>query len=262
MERPWRERRDMLVGILSAASVEDRQQVVARLDARFEEFADLEDYEIACGICEYIGVDIPREGGIRRTALRRWALDPQRGGSLPVMRLIDFIDGENAIAVHIAADLRKRGRVADAAVLMARLPTSSLAGHIAGDTRVGDAELERLCSILAMGHCGFDAEEELEPVRHGAVKLPFSLGTGLEYIDSVEAAESAAARLQEARVLALSVWQEEAPFWYSPVVIIVMCSEDFCAVFDLLALRSANLLDWAKVARQLRALLSERETLK
>ena len=34
LDRPWRERRDMLSGILSAASVADRQQVVEKLDQR------------------------------------------------------------------------------------------------------------------------------------------------------------------------------------------------------------------------------------
>ncbi|CAE8673393.1 unnamed protein product, partial [Polarella glacialis] len=70
LDRPWRERRDMLSGILSAASVEDRQRVVRNLDQRFEELADIDDFEIVCGIAEHIGVEIPRDGAIRRCGLR------------------------------------------------------------------------------------------------------------------------------------------------------------------------------------------------
>lgn len=45
----------------------------------------------ACGIAEHIGVEIPW-GAIRRTALRRWALDVKRGGALPITRLMDYVD--------------------------------------------------------------------------------------------------------------------------------------------------------------------------
>ena len=46
LDRPWRERRDMLSGILSAASVNDRRRVVETLDQRFEEHAEIDDFEI------------------------------------------------------------------------------------------------------------------------------------------------------------------------------------------------------------------------
>ena len=46
LDRPWRERRDMLSGILSAASVNDRRRVVETLDERFEEHAEIDDFEI------------------------------------------------------------------------------------------------------------------------------------------------------------------------------------------------------------------------
>ena len=47
LDRPWRERRDMLSGILSAASVEDRQRVMKNLDKRFDMHAEIDDFEIA-----------------------------------------------------------------------------------------------------------------------------------------------------------------------------------------------------------------------
>ena len=46
LDRPWRERRDMLSGILTAASVADRRKVVENLDQRFEQHAEIDDFEI------------------------------------------------------------------------------------------------------------------------------------------------------------------------------------------------------------------------
>lgn len=50
LDRPWRERRDMLSGILTAASVVDRRKVVENLDRRFEQHAEIDDFEIASGL--------------------------------------------------------------------------------------------------------------------------------------------------------------------------------------------------------------------
>ena len=64
LDRPWRERRDMLSGILSAASVEDRQQVMKNLDQRFDVHAEIDDFEIA-----------PRLGHLRATFEERKCLE-------------------------------------------------------------------------------------------------------------------------------------------------------------------------------------------
>lgn len=55
LDRPWRERRDMLSGILSAASVNDRRRVVETLDQRFEEHAEIDDFEIVARWREFGG---------------------------------------------------------------------------------------------------------------------------------------------------------------------------------------------------------------
>ena len=55
LDRPWRERRDMLSGILSAASVNDRRRVVETLDQRFEEHAEIDDFEIVARWREFVG---------------------------------------------------------------------------------------------------------------------------------------------------------------------------------------------------------------
>ncbi|CAK9017475.1 Calcium-binding mitochondrial carrier protein SCaMC-2-A (Small calcium-binding mitochondrial carrier protein 2-A) (Solute carrier family 25 member 25-A), partial [Durusdinium trenchii] len=177
LDRPWRERRDMLSGILSAASVADRQQVVEKLDQRFDAHAEIDDFEIVCGIAEHIGIEIPPGGAIRRCALRRWALDTKRGGALPVARLMDFVDNDITIGQDVAQSLRQRGRIADAALLLSRLPKQDR--HLEGSehftSAYGDVELERLQDILSLGDDGafYNGEDsEFGPVDSGGFVLP------------------------------------------------------------------------------------------
>lgn len=255
MDRPWRERRDMLTGILTAASVEDRQKIVRGLDRRFEEHADIDDFEIVCGIAEHVGVEIPRHGAIRRCALRRWALDPKRGGALAVARLIDFVEGVS-IGEDVARDLRSRGRVADAALLLSRLPGAP-AGAL--DTANGDAELARLRVILAQ-----DVDNEGEfglfgPVEEGAVKLPPECDVVVNA--TAEGAKLAAERLVGS-VMGLQLWKEEAPFWYSPVIMLAASTDCSVEIFDLVTLRSENPAQWAEAANTIRAKLADPHILK
>lgn len=276
MDRPWRERRDMLSGILSAASVDDRLRVIRNLDRRFEEHADIDDFEIVCGIAEYLGTEIPRDGAIRRCALRRWALDPKRGGALPVARLIDFVDSDTTIGTDVAANLRQKGRIADAALLLSRLPESADndSSGVCLDVNNGDAELARLRKLLACEQDGSGSGGVFGPVEEDSLRLPFrrSSGEGAEAVagcpgyvsfsERAEAAKEAAGRLKGAQLLALCFWKEEAPFWHSPVTILGMCTEHRVELFDLVSLRNDSLGGWAEAVNRLRALLSDPATLK
>lgn len=267
LDRPWRERRDMLSGILSAASVEDRQRIVHDLDRRFEEHADFDDFEIVCGIAEAIGVEVPRGGSIRRCALRRWALDPKRGGALPAARLIDFVDREVVIAQDVAASLRSRGRAADAALLLSRLPRDpgeEEADRARGppDVANGDAELARLREILALDEDAVGGEGIFGPVEEGSLRLPFQRHDGVGFSECSADAMQATARLREASVLALGLWKEEAPFWHSPVTMLAVATDERVELFDLVALRSDPAGGWPEAASELRALLSASDTLK
>ena len=68
LDRPWRERRDMLSGILTAASVVDRRKVVENLDRRFEQHAEIDDFEIASGLRKADGFPrVPRVIGVSGT---------------------------------------------------------------------------------------------------------------------------------------------------------------------------------------------------
>eukprot|EP00439_Symbiodinium_sp_Y106_P041701 s3176_g5.t1 len=297
LERPWRERRDMLSGILSAASVADRKKVVQNLDQRFEAHADLDDFEIVCGIAEHIGVEIPRDGAIRRCALRRWALDTKRGGALPVARLMDFVDCDAAIGQDVALSLRQRGRIADAAMLLSRLPIPDQgSGTVAGQVEMalGDVELERLQELLALGDDGAEGGQGEQvvfaPVDSSGFLLPFQG----QAITSAEEALEACQRLRDTPVLSVQVFREEAPFWHCPASILAVCSDDSAELFDLTALRAEskpaetrdaaetkpvekaplttfgfNLpagaevsIGWPDAAARLRALLSDRRRLK
>ncbi|CAK0811671.1 unnamed protein product, partial [Prorocentrum cordatum] len=273
LDRPWRERRDMLSGILSAASVEDRLKVVLNLDKRFEEHADIDDFEIVCGIAEHIGIEIPREGAIRRCALRRWALDPKRGGALPVARLIDFVDTDAAIGEDVAASLRAKGRAADAALLLSRLPAAQ--GGMDGsdsigvlDVNNGDAELARLREILALDEDHSDDEDGglgvgvFSPVEEGAFWLPFGPPDHVALAETAAAAGEAAARLEGEEMLAVGLWKEEAPFWHAPVTLLALCAETRLELFDLAALRSDTTGAWPAAAGRVRALLSNPQILK
>eukprot|EP00434_Breviolum_minutum_P026774 symbB.v1.2.023665.t1/scaffold2180.1/size86746/1 len=265
LDRPWRERRDMLSGILSAASVNDRRRVVETLDQRFEEHAEIDDFEIVCGIAEHIGVEIPPFGAIRRCALRRWALDSKRGGALPVARLSDFVDRDATIGEDVAQSLRQRGRVADAAVLLSKLPKQELA------CRQGltlEVELERLQDILSFADDGaFYAGEESEfgPVDAGGFLLPdreHFVGACV----TAKAADEACERLQE-EVLVIQMFREEAPFWHRPGSLLVICSAQNVEIFDLLALRAEEVdgtdgPTWPLVAQKLRQVLSQPNVLK
>lgn len=275
LDRPWRERRDMLSGILSAASVEDRHEVVRHLDRRFEEHADIDDFEIVCGIAEHIGIEIPRDGAIRRCALRRWALDPKRGGALPVARLIDFVDMDATIGEEVATNLRQKGRVADAALLLSRLPQSQLSsasGDSVGmlDVNSGDAELARLRELLSMDDdLGANSSSDREgkgvfgPIEEGgAFRLPLRRHECVGYAETADAAEEAAKRLESAEVLAIGIWKEEAPLWHAPATLLALCSEHQIELIDLPALRRDESGLWPAASNRLRALLSNPHILK
>ncbi|CAE7334928.1 KSR1 [Symbiodinium natans] len=297
LERPWRERRDMLSGILGAASVADRQKVVQNLDQRFEAHADLDDFEIVCGIAEHIGVEIPRDGAIRRCALRRWALDTKRGGALPVSRLMDFVDSDASIGQDVAFSLRQRGRIADAAMLLSRLPSAdqgsdAVAGQV--EMALGDVELGRLQQILTLSDDGAEGGQGEQcifaPVDSAGFLLPFRG----QAITTAEEALEACQRLRDAPVLAVQVFREEAPFWHRPASILAVCSDSSAELFDLTSLRgesqakvspeeregtetekvslnpfgfqrpagAEDRIRWPDAAARLRALLSDRRRLK
>ncbi|CAJ1376207.1 unnamed protein product [Effrenium voratum] len=267
LDRPWRERRDMLSGILSAASVSDRQRVVQNLDQRFDAHADIEDFEIVCGIAEHIGLEIPPEGAIRRCALRRWALDTKRGGALPVTRLMDFVDMDLEIGEDVAYSLKQRGRVVDAALLLARLPRPNAkpARRDLGivDVLSGDVEMDRLQQVLALADDGGNAFSVFGPVTSAGFLLPCHFG-GL--CTSPEAVLAACDRLETADILALQLFREEAPFWHRPGSLLVLCSAQHAELFDLPKLRacdpSAGPNAWPQAAQRLRALLSAPKVLK
>mmetsp|Transcript_18691 Transcript_18691/g.60917 ORF Transcript_18691/g.60917 Transcript_18691/m.60917 type:complete len:743 (-) Transcript_18691:14-2242(-) len=273
LDRPWRERRDVLSGILSAASVENRVAMVRNLDRRFEEHADIDDFEIVCGIAEHIGVEIPRDGAIRRCALRRWALDPKRGGVLPVARLIDFVDTDASIGEEVATNLRSKGRVADAALLLSRLPQDCISGP-AGDSvgtldvNNGDAELARLRELLSMdddlgANNGLDGRGVFGPIEEGgAFRLPLLRGESVGFVETAEEALEAAGRMASASLLAIGLWREEAPFWYAPPTLVALCAEDHIELFDLPSLRRDESGTWPEAANRLRALLSNPRILK
>eukprot|EP00438_Fugacium_kawagutii_P005766 Skav226982 [mRNA] locus=scaffold1937:47872:56495:+ [translate_table: standard] len=194
LNRPWRERRDMRSRILTAASVAGPQEVVESLDQRFEQHAEIDDFEIVAAACSC--------GAIRRCALRRWALDAKRGGALPVARLNDFVDRDVIIGEDVALSLRQRGRVVDAALLLSKLPTAD------------PTELERLQNILSLADDGaFYADEESEfgPVDCQGFLLPGrrSGGAGLAYVTAA-AADAACERLQEADLLIIELFRSSA----------------------------------------------------
>eukprot|EP00928_Gymnodinium_smaydae_P049651 TRINITY_DN3333_c0_g2_i1.p1 TRINITY_DN3333_c0_g2~~TRINITY_DN3333_c0_g2_i1.p1 ORF type:complete len:935 (+),score=174.23 TRINITY_DN3333_c0_g2_i1:137-2941(+) len=268
LDRPWRERRDMMSGILSAASVEDRNRVVQRLDKRFEEHNDLDDFEIVCGISEAVGIEVPREGAIRRCALRRWALDEKRGGALPAAQLIDFVDCDPAIGEDVAVSLRQKGRTADAALLLAKLPPDdgpcTAAERMKGLLEVsnGDAELGRLREILAMDEDHLDGHGVFGPVEEGAFRVPYDRGTEVAYSRTAEEAEAAVDRLRGAPLLAISSWEEDAPFWHRPTSLLAFCSDECIELFDLPSLRNDISGGWPEASNKLRSLLSDPGTLK
>lgn len=275
LDRPWRERRDMLSGILSAASVEDRQLVVRNLDRRFEEHADIDDFEIVCGIAEHIGIEVPRDGAIRRCALRRWALDPKRGGLLPVARLIDFVDMDASIGEDVAMSLRQKGRVADAALLLSRLPRHTgcaVPGDSVGtlDVNNGDAELARLRELLSLdddlasnSNGAHGGKVVFGPIEEGgAFKLPLDYPDQVRYAETAKEACQAAARLSSAPILTVGIWREEAPFWHSPATLLALGTEERLELFDLPALRRDESGDWPDAADRVRALLSNQHALK
>lgn len=260
LDRPWRERRDMLSGILTAASVVDRRKVVENLDRRFEQHAEIDDFEIVCGIAEHIGVEIPPDGAIRRCALRRWALDTKRGGALPVSRLSDFVDRDVAIGEDVACSLRQRGRVADAALLLSKLPNER-----SGE----DVELDRLQEILSLADDGaFHADDgafPFGPVDSQGFLLPHDNFLGA--CETAEAADAALERLREEDLLVIHLFREEAPFWHRPGSVLVVGSSQHVELFDLFALRAeetdgTELVNWPLLAQKLRGILSQQDVLK
>lgn len=269
LDRPWRERRDVMSGVLSAASVEDRRKVVRNLDRRFEEHADIDDFEIVCGIAEAVGIEIPREGAIRRVALRRWALDAKRGGALPIAQLIDFVDCDAAIGEDVALSLRQKGRVADAALLLSRLPRDVTLRSDA-DTRgepldvgSGDAELARLREVLAMDDDQLEGHGVFGPVEEGSFCVPFDRPSdAVGFAQTAEDAREAVERLRGAPLLAVAFKKEEAPFWHSPLTLFSICTDVRIELFDLVALRNDDSGAWPEAANCLRALLSDPCSLK